>query len=261
MRFSFDLTDDLKFDDSRFLMIAGPCAVEDEDQMLKTAKFLKDLGVNVMRGGAFKPRTSPDSFQGLAHEGLKLLKKAKEQTGISVVTELLDPENTKEVLEVADIIQIGSRNCQNFPLLRKVGRIDKPVMLKRGFGNTIDEFLNAARYITNEGNKRVILVERGIRTFEQATRFTLDISAIPVIQERVDLPVLVDPSHSAGIARYVTPLAKAGAAVGSDGLLVEVHPKPETAKSDSQQQLTFSQFEALYRDIGKIEANIGRTRF
>lgn len=259
MRYSFDLASDLHFDESKFLMIAGPCAVEDDDQMLETAAYLKKLGVNVMRGGAYKPRTSPDSFQGLAEEGLNILKLAKEATGIYVVTELLDPEHTDEVLEVADIIQIGSRNCQNFPLLRKVGRLDKPVMLKRGFGNTIDEFLSAARYITNEGNKRVILVERGIRTFEQSTRFTLDISAIPVIQERVDLPVLVDPSHSAGVARYVPQLSKAGAAVGSDGLLVEVHPNPQMAKSDSRQQLTFPQFRSLYSEIGRMVEKTGRT--
>ncbi len=260
MRYSFDITSELSYDEDKFLVIAGPCAVEDEAQMLETAKFLRKLGVNVLRGGAFKPRTSPDSFQGLAREGLDILSRAKDETGISIVTELLDPEYTEDVLKVADIIQIGSRNCQNFPLLRKVGRMDKPVMLKRGFGNTIDEFLNAARYITNEGNKRVILVERGIRTFEQSTRFTLDISAIPVIQERVNLPVLVDPSHSAGVARYVPPLARAGVAVGSDGLLIEVHPNPKMAKSDSRQQLTFPQFETLYSEIGRIEKEMGRTR-
>ena len=258
MRFGFDLTDGIRFEEGTFLMIAGPCAVEDEEQVLNTARFLKKLGVNVMRGGAFKPRTNPESFQGLGDEGLKLLKQAKEETGISVVTELLDLDHADKVIEVTDIIQIGSRNCQNFPLLRKVGRLDKPVMLKRGFGNTIDEFLNAAKYITREGNKRVILVERGIRTFEQSTRFTLDISAVPVIQERVDLPVLVDPSHSAGIARYVAPIARAGAAVGSDGLLVEVHPYPHHAKSDSQQQLDFPQFESLYHEIAKMEEFMGR---
>ncbi|EQD32306.1 phospho-2-dehydro-3-deoxyheptonate aldolase, partial [mine drainage metagenome] len=195
----------------------------------------------MLRGGAFKPRTSPDSFQGLGTNGLELLKQAKEETGLAIVTELLDPGDLDDLLTVTDIIQIGSRNSQNFPMLRKVGRTGKPVLFKRGFGNTIDEFLNAAKYITREGNNKVILAERGIRTFEPSTRFTLEISAVPVIQERVDLPVIVDPSHPAGIARYVAPLSRAAVAVGSDGLMIEVHPDPPRAKSDSQQQLDFNQ--------------------
>ncbi len=258
MRFSFDINDELHFEEGKFLFIAGPCAVEDREQIVSTAKFMKQLGIPVLRGGAFKPRTSPDSFQGLGNQGIELLKQAKEETGIAIVTELMDYEDLDEMLKIADIIQIGSRNSQNFSLLRKVGRLQIPIMLKRGFGNTIDEFLNSAKYITKEGNNKVILAERGIRTFEQSTRFTLDISAVPVIQERVDLPVIVDPSHPAGIARYVSPLAKAGVAVGADGIIVEVHPAPSKALSDSQQQLDFKQFESLYNDVSRMMPPCGR---
>ncbi len=258
MRFSFDITDDLHFEEGKFLMIAGPCAVEDLDQIISTARYMKKLGIPVLRGGAFKPRTSPDSFQGLGQNGLELLRQAKEETGLAIVTELLDPSDLNELIAVSDIIQIGSRNSQNFPMLRKVGKTGKPVLFKRGFGNTIDEFLNAAKYITREGNNKVILVERGIRTFEPSTRFTLDISAVPVIQERIDLPVIVDPSHPAGIARYVAPLSRAAVAVGSDGLMIEVHPDPPRAKSDSQQQLDFNQFSALKEEVDSLLPVCGR---
>ena len=259
MRFSFDLTDNLLFEEGKFLMIGGPCAVEDAEQTISTAKYLKKLGIPVLRGGAFKPRTSPDSFQGLGLNGLEILRQAKEETGMAIVTELMDTADLKELMSVSDIIQIGSRNCQNFPMLRKVGKTGKPVLLKRGFGNTIDEFLNAAKYITREGNNKVILVERGIRTFETSTRFTLEISAVPVIQERVDLPVIVDPSHPAGIARYVAPLSRASVAVGADGLMIEVHPDPPRAKSDSQQQLDFNQYKSLKEEIDRLLPVCNRT--
>ena len=252
MRFSFNITDNIEFYDGKFLMIAGPCAVESEEQIVKTAKFLSKLGVKVLRGGAYKPRTSPDSFQGLGKEGLRLLKIAREETGMAIATELMDTDDLSVLMDASDIIQIGSRNSQNFSLLKKVGRTNVPVLLKRGFGNTLDELINASKYITKEGNNKVILAERGIRTFEQSTRFTLEISAVPVLQERTDLPVIVDPSHPAGISRYVSPLAKAGLAVGADGLIIEVHPNPVEALSDSQQQLDFAQFSALNDDLTKM---------
>ncbi len=242
-----------------FTYIAGPCAVESEEQIVSAAAFLSSLGVPVLRGGAFKPRTSPDSFQGLGEAGLKLLARARDETGMLVVTEAMDIDHLALVAEYADIIQIGSRNSQNFELLRRVGRMDKPVLLKRGFGNTLDEFVNSAKYISNEGNQMIILVERGIRTFEQSTRFTLDISAVPVLKERVNFPVIVDPSHPAGKARYVKPLALAAAAVGAMGLMIEVHPDPASAKSDSEQQLNFRQFSELKGEVDAILGATGRS--
>ena len=254
----FQLTDELNLDDNGFLMIAGPCAVEDREQITGTAKFLRSLRVKVLRGGAYKPRTSPDSFQGLGVEGLKLLAEAREATGMAIVTEIMDTSVVDEVSRYSDILQIGSRNSQNFALLKRVGKLKKPVLLKRGFGNTVEELISSAKYITSAGNPRVILVERGIRTFESSTRFTLDIGAVPVLHSRVDFPVLVDPSHPAGIAALVEPLALAGIGAGADGLMVEVHPNPEKALSDAAQQLDFRQFESLYGKAGKLLGAMGR---
>ena len=242
----------------RFVYIAGPCAVESADQIMKAAKFLAGKGVPVLRGGAFKPRTDPESFQGLGAEALEYLAEAREETGMLVATELLDYDMMPLFQNTVDFIQIGSRNCQNFPLLKKVGRMNKPVILKRGFGNTIDEFIKAARYITREGNSRVILVERGIRTFESATRFTLDVSSIPVIKEKSEFPIIVDPSHPAGFARYVEPLALAGVAAGADGLMVEVHPDPRKALSDPLQQINFKSFSGLMEKTETIIGSLGR---
>ncbi len=249
---------DSLIDHSNFAFIAGPCSVESMEQILRSARFLSGLGIPVLRGGAFKPRTDRNTFQGLGAEALEYLSEAREETGMLVVTEVLDYEMLPLFEKTVDILQIGSRNCQNFPLLRKVGRMNKPVLLKRGFGNTIDEFIKAAEYITAEGNSRVILVERGIRTFESATRFTLDVSAVPVIRERTGFPVMIDPSHPAGEARYVEPLALAGIAAGSDGIMVEVHPDPEKALSDRLQQLNFREFDHLHRQAEKIIRALGR---
>lgn len=248
----FNITEELYYDTEKFIMIAGPCAVEDENQIIETAKFLKKQGVTVLRGGAFKPRTSPDTFQGLGEEGLKLLAKAREVTGLPVVTEVMDIEHIDMVLKYADILQIGSRNSQNFSLLRKLGKTNKPIVLKRGFGNTIEEFVQSSRYISMAGNEKIILVERGIRSFEYSTRFTLDVSSVPVLKERVDYPIIVDPSHPAGKSKYVRPLALAATSAGSDGLMIEVHPNPERALSDASQQLNFEQFEELFTKVKEL---------
>lgn len=253
-----DLFDRITSGEGYFLNIAGPCAVESQDQVSRTAKYLSSIGVPVLRGGAFKPRTSPDTFQGLGEEGLQMLAQAREETGMIIVTEVMDVEKLKLVEKYTDIIQIGSRNCQNFTLLRRVGRSQKPVLLKRGFGNTIDEFVNSARYISLEGNRRILMVERGIRTFETSTRFTLDISAVPVLKERLQYPVIVDPSHPAGVARYVEPLALAGVAAGADGLMVEVHPDPQNALSDKDQQLNFEQYGHLKSKTDQILSAMGK---
>jgi 3-deoxy-7-phosphoheptulonate synthase len=245
--FEIDICSDLKLTGDEMIFIAGPCAVESEEQIIRTAKFLSSIGVRILRGGAYKPRTSPDNFQGLGEAGLRMLASAADQTGMAVVTEVMDTDDIGIVSKYSDILQVGSRNSQNFPLLRKLGRQKKPVLLKRGFGNTVDEFVNSSRYISREGNRNIIMVERGIRTFETSTRFTLDVSAVPVIKEKVDYPVLIDPSHPAGKRRLVQPLALAGIGSGADGLMVEVHPEPENALSDSEQQLDFQQFGQLYR--------------
>ncbi len=251
--------DNMLFSRQKFIMIAGPCSVESEDQIVHTAEFLKGIGTHVLRGGAFKPRTSPRTFQGLGEEGLKNLSRAREITGLPVVSEVMDSEHLSLVETYVDIIQIGSRNSQNFSLLREVGKLDKPVLFKRGFGVTVSEFLSASEYITSGGNERVLLVERGIRTFENSTRFTLDISAIPVIHEKSSLPVIVDPSHPAGFARYVEPLALSGVAAGADGLMVEVHPDPEHALSDSAQQLSFDAYRKMYEKVKTVATALGKT--
>ncbi|CAB49369.1 aroG phospho-2-dehydro-3-deoxyheptonate aldolase [Pyrococcus abyssi GE5] len=235
-----------------FTIMAGPCAIESEDQIMKTAEFLAELGIKILRGGAFKPRTSPYSFQGYGEKALKWMRKAADEYGLVTVTEVMDTRHVELVSKYADILQIGARNSQNFELLKEVGRQEKPVLLKRGMGNTIQELLYSAEYIMSQGNENVILCERGIRTFETSTRFTLDISAVPVVKELSHLPIVVDPSHPAGRRSLVIPLAKAAYAVGADGVLVEVHPDPENALSDSKQQLTFEDFKILLDELRKL---------
>lgn len=241
-----------KIGGNNFTIIAGPCSVESESQMIETAVKVKEYGGDFMRGGAFKPRTSPYSFQGLGLEGLKILKKAKEETGLPIVTELLDPHDLDLVYKYADIVQIGARNMQNFSLLKEVGKIDKPVLLKRGMSSTIKEFLMAAEYIMSEGNKDIILCERGIRTFENYMRNTLDINVVTAIKEMSHLPIIIDPSHSTGKAIMVEPLSRAAAAVGAHGLMVEVHNKPNEALCDGAQSLTPDEFKRLNTNARKI---------
>jgi 3-deoxy-7-phosphoheptulonate synthase len=226
----------------QFTLIAGPCTVESRQQTLETARAVRDGGGSMFRGGAYKPRTSPYAFQGLGRAGLRLLAEAKAETGLPIVTECMDVRDLDEVLEVADVIQIGARNMQNYALLTEVGRSGRPALIKRGFSSTLDELLMAAEYVVKEGNDQVILCERGIRTFETAYRFTLDLAAVPVLKERTHLPVFVDPSHAAGRRELVTPLSLAAAAAGADGIIVEVHPSPDDAICDGPQSLATSSF-------------------
>nr|WP_246110716.1 3-deoxy-7-phosphoheptulonate synthase [Thermosediminibacter litoriperuensis] len=242
-----------------FVVMAGPCAVESREQLLETAEIVKKCGAKVLRGGAFKPRTSPYSFQGLGEEGLKILAEARERTGLPVVTEVTSTEAVDKVAEYADILQIGARNMQNFQLLRAAGRTGKPVLLKRGMSATIEEWLNAAEYIMNEGNFQVILCERGIRTFEPMTRNTLDLSAVPIIKHISHLPVIVDPSHGTGHWRWVTPMSRAALAAGADGLIIEVHPNPQEAMSDGPQSLKPENFRLLCEELKKIAPIVGRS--
>lgn len=235
------------------IIIAGPCAIESYDQLLKTAQFVKSKGANVLRGGAYKPRTSPNSFQGLKEEGLEILKAVKKETGMAVVTELMDIRELDKVYEVTDIIQIGSRNMQNFNLLTEVGKQDKPVMLKRGFCSTINEWIGASEYIIKEGNNKVIMCERGIRTFENYTRNTLDLTAVPIIQKETGLPVIVDPSHGTGVRYLIKPMSIGAFAVGANGIMVEVHPEPEKALSDGIQSLHFEEFEDLMNELNRFK--------
>lgn len=239
-----------------FVVIAGPCSVENEKQTIETAIAVKNAGAHMLRGGAFKPRTSPYAFQGLGLKGLKILKKAKEETGLPVVTEVMDPRDVLWVSEYADVLQIGARNMQNFSLLKEVGRAKRPVLLKRGMHSTIQEWLNCAEYILAEGNYNVILCERGIRTFEFATRNTLDISAVSVLKELTYLPVIVDPSHAAGRASLVPSLSLAALAAGADGLMVEVHVNPETALSDREQSLRPHEFVKLMEKLRRLKETI-----
>jgi 3-deoxy-7-phosphoheptulonate synthase len=225
-----------------FLLIAGPCSVETEEQMITTALAVKKAGANMLRGGAFKPRTSPYAFQGLGLKGLKILQKAKKETGLPVVTEIIDPRDSALVSEFADVVQIGARNMQNFSLLREVGKIGKPVLLKRGMTSTLDEWLNCAEYILAEGNSEVILCERGIRTFETYTRNTLDLSIVPAVKECSHLPIIVDPSHGTGRLSLIAPMCLAAVAAGCDGLIIEVHYKPEEALSDKEQAMSPEMF-------------------
>ncbi len=236
----------------KFVTIAGPCSVESREQILESAHFVKEQGADILRGGAFKPRTSPYSFQGLGKTALELLAESKEATHLPICTEILSPQDLPMVSEYVDVLQVGARNMQNFPLLRAVGQSRKPVLLKRGMMSTIEEFLLAAEYIMNEGNHNIILCERGIRTFETYTRNTLDLGAVALIKELSHLPVIVDPSHATGKRSLVSPLAKAAIAVGADGVMVEVHPNPAEALSDGAQSLTFDRFELMMREIGRI---------
>lgn len=232
-----------------FVIMSGPCAVESEEQVMETALAIKKSGAQILRGGAYKPRTSPYSFQGLEENGLRLMKEAKDATGLAIVCEVTSLSAIEAAVKYVDMLQIGARNMQNFYLLKEAGKTNLPVLLKRGLSATIDEWLNAAEYIMAEGNPNVVLCERGIRTFETATRNTLDLSAIPVIQEKSHLPIIVDPSHATGVRNYVAPLAKASVAVGADGLMIETHPNPATALSDGPQSLTFPQFEQLCKEL------------
>jgi len=241
---------DIQIGGGQVQVMAGPCAVESREQLMESAMAVKAAGATILRGGAFKPRTSPYSFQGLEEEGLKILAEAREATGLYIVTEVMDASTLPLVAEYADILQIGARNMQNFFLLRQVARVDKPILLKRSPSATIEEWLMAAEYILDGGNRQVILCERGIRTFENYTRNTLDLTAVPVLKHLSHLPVIVDPSHAIGKWRYVTPMAKAAVAVGADGLLIEVHPNPARALCDGPQSLTPDNFAVLMREIG-----------
>jgi 3-deoxy-7-phosphoheptulonate synthase len=242
----------------RIIIIAGPCAVESEEQLMEAAEVVKKAGASILRGGAFKPRTSPFSFQGLQKVGLELLARARERIGLPVVTEVVDPHDVEMVCGYADILQVGSRNMQNFALLTNVGKGRCPVVLKRGFACTITEWLTAADYLLAEGNDQVILCERGIRTFEDSVRFSLDISAIPVLKKSSHLPVIVDPSHAAGHYSLVPAIAKAAVAAGADGLLIEVHPNPKEALVDGLQSLSASNFDSLMEELRPIAKSVGR---
>ena len=250
--------DGVKIGGKNILVMAGPCAVESEKQILETAKAVKNAGAKVLRGGIFKPRTSPYSFQGLGEKGLRYLKKAKEETGMLVVTEVMDFKTAELVSKYCDILQIGSRNMHNFSLLKEVSRMNKPVLLKRGMAATLDELLNSAEYILSGGNDRVILCERGIRTFETSTRNTLDLNAVPALKEMTNLPVIVDPSHGTGRSSLVNSMSNAAVAAGADGIIVEVHPKPEDALSDGQQSLTVEQFNDLMKGLREVAKSVGR---
>jgi 3-deoxy-7-phosphoheptulonate synthase len=249
---------DLEIGGPEFVVMAGPCSIESEEQLMESAYIAKKGGAHILRGGAFKPRTSPYSFQGLEEEGLKLLDKVREKTGMPVVTEVLNTADVDVVEEYADILQIGARNIQNFALLKKVGRARKPVLLKRGMMTTIEELLMSAEYILSYGNSKVILCERGIRTFETAMRNTLDLGAVPVLKELTHLPITVDPSHAAGHWKYVIPLARGAVAVGADGLLVEVHPEPEKALSDGIQSLKPEKFYQLMEEVRALGTTMRR---
>jgi 3-deoxy-7-phosphoheptulonate synthase len=241
-----------------FATIAGPCAVESREVMLESARAVRDAGAQLLRGGAYKPRTSPYSYQGLGEAGLRLLAEAKEETGLPVVTELMDVRDLAAVAEVADVIQLGARNMQNYPLLTELGRSGKPVLLKRGHSASLEELLLAAEYLLKEGNTAVILCERGIRTFETSYRFTLDLTAVPVLKELTHLPVIVDPSHAAARRSLVEPLSLAAAAAGADGLIVEVHPRPDEAVCDGPQSLPCDELEAYLRKVERAAELAGK---
>ena len=249
----------IKIGGREIVIMAGPCAVESEEQLAETATYVRAGGAVMLRGGAFKPRTSPYSFQGLGKEGLEMLKRAREKTGLSVVSEVMDTRQVETVSLYADMLQIGSRNMQNFPLLKEVGRTSKPILLKRGMMATIDEYLHAAEYLLSQGNTQVVLCERGIRTFESSTRYTLDLNAIPVLKQRTHLPVIVDPSHGTGIRSLVPTMAKASIAAGADGLLMEVHYRPEEALCDGSQSLYPEEFGMMMKDLRKVAEAVGRS--
>jgi 3-deoxy-7-phosphoheptulonate synthase len=246
---------------SDIIIIAGPCAVESKEQLFSTSRSVKAGGAAILRGGAFKPRSSPYNFQGMGEEGLKLLSEIRKETGLPVVTEVMDTRQVELVASYADMLQIGSRNMQNYPLLKEVGMSKKPVLLKRGMMATVEEFLMAAEYILSQGNDQIVLCERGIRTFETSTRNTLDLSAVPMLKKLTHLPVIVDPSHGTGLRWMVPPMAKAAIAVGADGLIMEVHYKPEEALCDGFQSLSLDEFDLLMADMKKIAKAIGREMF
>jgi len=240
-------------------VMAGPCSVENREQVMSTAVHVKNHGAHLLRGGAFKPRTSPYEFQGLREEGLKLLAEARDKTGLPVITEVKDTESLPMVCKYADILQIGARNMQNYSLLEAIGELTLPVMLKRGLSSTVREWLMAAEYIVSRGNMKVILCERGIRTFETETRNTLDLGIVPLLREKTHLPIVIDPSHGTGYAKGVTPMARAAAATGVDGIMVEVHPEPAKALSDGPQALTFPMFERMMEEVRGIAAVMGQS--
>ena len=240
------------------VVMAGPCAVESEEQLTETARLVAAGGASLLRGGAFKPRTSPYSFQGLGVQGLEMLARAREATGLSVVSEVMDTRQVETVARYADMLQIGSRNMQNFPLLKEAGSTSMPILLKRGMMATIDEYLHAAEYVLSHGNPNIILCERGIRTFETSTRYTLDLNAIPILKQRTHLPVIVDPSHGTGLRSLVPTMAKASIAAGADGLLIEVHYHPEEALCDGSQSLFPREFANLMKDLEKVAEAVGR---
>ena len=249
---------DVTIGDETIEVIAGPCSVESREQLMEAARGVKSHGASMLRGGAYKPRTLPYSFQGLGVEGLKLLAEARDETGLPVVTEVMTPRDVKIVEEYADVLQIGARNMQNYDLLKRVGEARKPALLKRGLSSTIEEWLSAAEYILHGGNTDVILCERGIRTFSKLTRFTLDLATVPLLKEVTHLPVIVDPSHGTGQKSLVSPMANAAIAAGADGLIVEVHPKPEEALSDGAQSLTVDEYAQLMAKARPVAQSVGR---
>ncbi|MBW2977793.1 3-deoxy-7-phosphoheptulonate synthase [Candidatus Woesearchaeota archaeon] len=251
----------IKIGGKEIVVMAGPCSVESKKVMIETAEEIKKKGAKILRGGAFKPRTSPYSFQGSGEKGLKILSEAREKTGLPIVSEVMDTKDVSLVEKYVDVIQVGARNMQNFNLLKAVGRTKKPVLLKRGLSATLKEFLMAAEYIMKEGNKNVILCERGIRTFVEYSRNTLDLNIIPALKKETHLPVIVDPSHGTGIRDFVIPMSKAAIAAGADGLIVEVHPKPAEATSDKDQTIDFDQFGQLMKEIKKVAEAVGRKAF
>jgi 3-deoxy-7-phosphoheptulonate synthase len=251
--------DGITFGGNTVVVIAGPCSIESEEQLWETATEVKAAGATVLRAGAFKPRTSPYSFQGLGNAGLEMLDRVRKELGLAVVTEVLTPDHVELVAEHVDMLQIGARNMQNFSLLQEVGRSGHPALLKRGMSATVEELLMSAEYILANGNDKIILCERGIRTFESATRFTLDISAVPVLKQLTHLPVIIDPSHATGKWMFVPAVAKAGIAAGADGLIVEVHPRPAEALSDGPQSLRFDRFRALMSDLRPLASAVGRS--
>ena len=247
-----------KIGGKKVIVIAGPCSVESEEQIVEIARQVKDAGADFLRGGAFKPRTSPYAFQGLQADGLKLLAIAREETGLPIVSEIMSPYHVDMFVETVDIIQVGARNMQNFDLLKELGKVNKPILLKRGLASTIEEFLMSAEYLAAGGNQKIILCERGIRTFETYTRNTLDISAVPALKRLTHLPVIIDPSHATGISWMVEPLAKAAVAVGVDGLMIEVHNNPKAALSDGPQSITPDAFKQIMKKLTIIAAAEGR---
>ena len=250
---------DVEIGGDRIVVIAGPCSVESREQLLETAREIGPAGASMIRGGAFKPRTLPYSFQGLGEEGLKILAEARDMYGLPVVTEVMSPDEVDLVEKYADVLQIGARNVQNFALLKRVGRSRKPVLLKRGMSSTVEEWLGAAEYILHGGNEDVILCERGLRSFGKITRFTLDLAIVPLLKEVSHLPVIVDPSHGTGQRSLVSPMARAAVAAGADGLIVEVHPRPEEAKSDGAQSLTPDGFRVLMKELRPVVEAMERT--